>query len=99
MFLASRASQYVCGELLVVDGVRAYLSSSIINDIHFNFHPLRRVGWAGRQQGAAIEEKPRCEKGSRFWRLRKYGTNAPCVDSLVVRITPHLTQALAWSSI
>jgi NAD(P)-dependent dehydrogenase (short-subunit alcohol dehydrogenase family) len=25
IFLASRASQYVCGELLVVDGVREYL--------------------------------------------------------------------------
>ena len=31
IFLASRASQYVCGELLVVDGVRN-IFSSVIDD-------------------------------------------------------------------
>ena len=32
IFLASRASQYVCGELLVVDGVRN-IFSSVIDDV------------------------------------------------------------------
>ena len=35
IFLASRASQYVCGELLVVDGVRNIFSSVI--DYVFQF--------------------------------------------------------------
>jgi len=33
IFLASRASQYVCGELLVVDGVRN-IFSSVIDDVY-----------------------------------------------------------------
>lgn len=45
IFLASRASQYVCGELLVVDGVRNIFSSVIDVSIPV----LYRVGWAGRR--------------------------------------------------
>lgn len=43
IFLASAASQYVCGELLVVDGVRV-----IVDDVATNGLTLFiRAGWAG----------------------------------------------------
>lgn len=49
VFLASQASQYVCGELLVVDGV-SHIShsydSSVIDDPHLKFHSTK--GWMGR---------------------------------------------------
>ena len=42
IFLASAASQYVCGELLVVDGVRV-----IMDDMANKPHTLlTRAGWA-----------------------------------------------------
>lgn len=50
IFLASRASQYVCGELLVVDGVRN-IFSSVIDDV-FQFPYF--IGLDG-QVGEGIE--------------------------------------------
>lgn len=45
VFLASEASQYVCGELLVVDGV-SFLRDSLGT---FRFaHALWTQGWMGR---------------------------------------------------
>ena len=54
VFLASKASQYVCGELLVVDGVSlissSYIYTSSIIDPMFQFSRTpHRVGWAGRR--------------------------------------------------
>jgi Enoyl-(Acyl carrier protein) reductase len=50
IFLASRASQYVCGELLVVDGVRN-IFSSVIDDV---FQLAYSIGLDG-QVGESIE--------------------------------------------
>jgi hypothetical protein len=60
IFLASRASQYVCGELLVVDGVRN-IFSSVIDDV-FQFPYF--IGLDG-QVGEEIEtnnEKAQTER-------------------------------------
>ena len=51
VFLASNASQYVCGELLVVDGVSVSYSFS-------HSHPILHVsrdGWAGECRSATPE--------------------------------------------
>ena len=47
VFLASRASQYVCGELLVVDGVRPTSIVPTLPTNQFNFYTPSRDGWAG----------------------------------------------------
>jgi hypothetical protein len=60
IFLASRASQYVCGELLVVDGVRN-IFSSVIHDV---FQFAYSIGLDG-QVGEGIEtnhEKAQTER-------------------------------------
>ncbi len=57
IFLASRASQYVCGELLVVDGVRTILSSVIDGVFQFLY-----LGLDG-QVGEDSETKQRKGKG------------------------------------
>lgn len=44
MFLASKASQYVCGELLVVDGVSVSASLAHACVLTLTVH---RVGWVG----------------------------------------------------
>jgi hypothetical protein len=59
VFLASKASQYVCGELLVVDGVSlissSYIYPSSIIDRMFQFSRTP-IGLDGQVGGAAIEK-------------------------------------------
>ena len=47
VFLASKASQYVCGELLVVDGVSVHQLTSF-SIVTTDFMLICRVGWAGK---------------------------------------------------
>ena len=60
VFLASNASQYVCGELLVVDGVSVSCSVSFFV-FRFSFHTHTRIlhvsrdGWAGECGSATLE--------------------------------------------
>jgi hypothetical protein len=52
VFLASQASQYVCGEMLVVDGVRFAFDTTLpllTTRALISIHP-HRVGWVGRRR-------------------------------------------------
>ena len=57
VFLASRASQYVCGELLVVDGVSVISSYIYLPSIIDGMFQFSRTGLDGQVGEAAIEKK------------------------------------------
>lgn len=75
VFLASRASQYVCGELLVVDGVRLISHKRIpLLTIYISIylHSIGLDGQVGGRAGPSKEEEKKNKvkkKGSRFWRI------------------------------
>jgi len=48
VFLASNASQYVCGELLVVDGVNAVFFSTLSTSTEIELTLFSPQGWMGR---------------------------------------------------
>ncbi len=51
MFLSSQASQYVCGELLVVDGVSIDRLSPLYQPPNVFTFIVNRGGWVGESNG------------------------------------------------